>query len=205
LRAGTVSICFGQAALGIESGAGESGGGIFGGDDCQAERNEEYLFKTIKPRLMRFAQFCMPEANAFINPADSEQIAELFCYLIEKGQSRMRRRVSIPGTALEIRLRYWHGIGCLLFRKNETWVYAHIFYYCQDQSELAVCLVRRLYIKFWRKLPAIPRNGRWVYTVPIREGNLSPDDLGMIHEIMRFIQWSIVQLMESAYVLEEGV
>jgi len=154
---------------------------------------------------MRFAQHGLAEGQPFINPADSEQTADLLCYLIEKAQSKMGRWVFIPGTGLEIRLRYWNGIGCLLFRKNETWVYAHIFYDCQDQSELAICLVRRLCIKFRGKLPGSYRNGSWVYAVPIREGNLSGDELGMIGEIMRFIRWSMVRLREVGDVAGEGV
>jgi len=154
---------------------------------------------------MNCVQHYLPEDQPSMNAPDSGQVADLLCYLIEKGQSKMSSWTHIPNTDLEMRLRYWHGVACLLFRKDRTWIYAHIFCYCQEQSELALCLVKRMYFKFRRKMPARPGSGRWIHTVPIHEGNLLADELGLIDEIMQFIYWSIVRLIESGYVPEEEV
>jgi hypothetical protein len=104
----------------------------------------------------------------------------------------------IPGSVLEMRLRHWHGVSSLLFRKNKIWIYTNVFSFYSEQSDLAFCLVSKLYHKYLKAWPAEPPKGGWIHTVPIHDANLSADELGLIHELIQYVYWSIVRVVRSA-------
>jgi hypothetical protein len=128
--------------------------------------------------------------------AGSEEVVDLMVSLMKEGRPKVGCGwVAIPETDLEMRLRDWRGIKCLLFRKNKNWVYANIFCFEGEQIYRANCLVARLYRTYMHAIPPDAPPCNWIHTIPINDAKLASGELRLIDEITQFIYLSIYRLL----------
>jgi hypothetical protein len=131
-------------------------------------------------------QHFFPVDHPPVQPGDSTLAENLLFHEINTPLVHASWR-SIPGTNLEMQLKETHTIMCLSFRKNKIPVYKNVMNLDGELTDIAMSMVNRLYRQYRTDMPATPTASKWIYTIPISQQALLPNDIQFMYEITRLV------------------